>query len=49
MMQADKQNQETLATAQSFLEAAGSGNMETLTNLMADDFVWHNEGDTSIP
>lgn len=39
----------TLETAQSFLWAAGSGDMEKLQILMADDFVWHNEGDTSIP
>ncbi|MEM7327470.1 MAG: nuclear transport factor 2 family protein [Pseudomonadota bacterium] len=39
----------TLETAQAFLWAAGSGDMETLQNLMVDDFVWHNEGDASIP
>ncbi|MEO0868415.1 MAG: nuclear transport factor 2 family protein, partial [Cyanobacteria bacterium J06642_11] len=27
----------------------GSGDMDTLSALMADDFVWHNEGDTSVP
>lgn len=43
------QGQETLKVAQSFLEAAGSGDMDTLSALMADDFVWHNEGDSSIP
>lgn len=44
-----EQTNETLATAQSFLAAAGSGDMETLTKLMADDFIWHNEGDANIP
>ncbi|MBD5772447.1 nuclear transport factor 2 family protein [Marinomonas colpomeniae] len=39
----------TLETAQAFLWAAGSGDMNKLQTLMADDFVWHNEGDTSIP
>lgn len=39
----------TLETAQAFLWAAGSGDMEKLQALMADDFVWHNEGDASIP
>ncbi|MEZ9862954.1 nuclear transport factor 2 family protein [Vibrio breoganii] len=39
----------TLETAQAFLWAAGSGDMEKLKTLMADDFVWHNEGDDSIP
>ena len=38
----------TLETAQSFLEAAGSGDGDTLNKLMADDFVWHNEGDATI-
>lgn len=40
---------ETLKIAQSFLQAAGSGDGETLRKLMAEDFVWHNEGDKSIP
>ncbi|GAA0834076.1 hypothetical protein GCM10009112_23610 [Marinomonas arenicola] len=39
----------TLETAQAFLWAAGSGDMKKLQSLMADDFVWHNEGDSSIP
>ena len=43
------QGQETLNVAQSFLQAAGSGDGETLNALMADDFVWHNEGDPSVP
>ena len=49
MVQSQKQDQQTLKVAQAFLEATGSGNMEVLTGLMADDFVWHNEGDTSVP
>lgn len=44
-----EQKQETLQVAQSFLEAAGSGDMDTLNKLMADDFVWHNEGDKRVP
>ncbi|WP_220720745.1 nuclear transport factor 2 family protein [Agarivorans litoreus] len=39
----------TLETAQAFLWAAGSGDMEKLDLLMSDDFVWHNEGDSNIP
>ena len=39
----------TLETAQAFLWAAGSGDMEKLKSLMSDDFVWHNEGDKSLP
>lgn len=43
------EGQETLKIAESFLTAAGSGDGETLNSLMADDFVWHNEGDDTIP
>lgn len=43
------QGQDTLKVAQSFLEAAGSGDMETLSELMTDDFTWHNEGDANVP
>ncbi|MEL6728137.1 MAG: nuclear transport factor 2 family protein [Pseudomonadota bacterium] len=43
------QGQETLKTAEAFLTAAGSGDMSTLEGLMADDFVWHNEGDAALP
>lgn len=39
----------TLEVAQAFLWAAGSGDMEKLKSLMADDFVWHNEGDSKLP
>ncbi|MEZ8884770.1 MULTISPECIES: nuclear transport factor 2 family protein [Vibrio] len=44
-----EQSAKTLEVAQAFLWAAGSGDMEKLSTLMADDFVWHNEGDDSIP
>ena len=43
------QGRQTLAGAEAFLGAAGSGDMDTLQRLMTDDFVWHNEGDTSLP
>ncbi|MFA0442853.1 nuclear transport factor 2 family protein [Vibrio sp. 10N.286.49.B1] len=48
---ADGQDQttQTLEVAQAFLMAAGSGDMNKLNELMADDFVWHNEGDSQIP
>ncbi|MGH1428645.1 MAG: nuclear transport factor 2 family protein [Arenicella sp.] len=45
----DPQSAKTLEVAKSFLSAAGSGDMDTLKKLMANDFVWHNEGDKSIP
>ena len=44
-----KQGQRTLKVAEAFLTAAGSGDGETLNTLMANDFVWHNEGDPTIP
>ncbi len=47
--EADEQSQATLKTAEAFLMAAGSGDMETLSQLMTDDFVWHNEGDATVP
>lgn len=43
------QSAKTLEIAQSFLAAAGSGDMDVLKALMTDDFVWHNEGDSRIP
>ena len=43
------EGQETLKVAETFLTAAGGGDGETLNSLMADDFVWHNEGDETIP
>lgn len=43
------QGQETLKVAKAFLAAAGSGDGQTLNTLMSDDFVWHNEGDKTIP
>ena len=32
-----------------FMGAMGSGDMETVGALMADDMIWHNEGDTTLP
>lgn len=46
---ADAQSDKTLKVAESFLKAAGSGDGKTLNELMSDDFVWHNEGDSRIP
>ena len=36
-------------TVMAFMGAMGSGDMETMGKLMADDMVWHNEGDASLP
>lgn len=49
MAEVSSRDTQTLETAQAFLYAAGNGDMDTLSSLMADDFVWHNEGDTSLP
>ncbi|MEM8997665.1 MAG: nuclear transport factor 2 family protein, partial [Acidobacteriota bacterium] len=38
-----------LEVAQAFMGALGGGDIETLERLMADDMVWHNEGDAEIP
>lgn len=32
-----------------YMDAMGKGDMETMKSLMADDMVWHNEGDSSMP
>jgi ketosteroid isomerase-like protein len=45
----DEQAKATLDTAFAFMDAMGKGDMDGLTALMADDMVWHNEGDKSLP
>ncbi len=47
--QTDEASQATLDTAMAFMEAMGKGDMEAMSALMADDMVWHNEGDKSMP
>jgi ketosteroid isomerase-like protein len=44
-----QQSQATLDTVMGFMGAMGSGDMETMLSLMADDMVWHNEGDAAVP
>ncbi|GAA6207108.1 hypothetical protein NBRC116601_04010 [Cognatishimia sp. WU-CL00825] len=46
---ADDNSAASLGTVMSFMGAMGSGDMETVGALMADDMVWHNEGDTTLP
>ena len=43
------QGQESLSIVMAFMGAMGKGDMETMGSLMADDMVWQNEGDKSIP
>lgn len=45
----DDQSQQTFDTVMAFMGAMGSGDMDTMGKLMADNMVWHNEGDTSLP
>ena len=39
----------TMEVALAFMDAMGKGDMETMTGLMHDDMVWHNEGDSALP
>ena len=43
------QTQSSFDTIMAFMGAMGSGDMEKMSALMADDMVWHNEGDASLP
>lgn len=45
----DETTQATFDTVMAFMGAMGSGDMEKMGALMADDMVWHNEGDSSLP
>ncbi len=45
----DAESQKTFDTVMTFMGAVGSGDMQTAVALMADDMVWHNEGDSAMP
>ncbi len=45
----DAESQATHDTVMAFMGAVGAGDMETVLELMADDMVWHNEGDSAMP
>ncbi|MEM8970748.1 MAG: nuclear transport factor 2 family protein [Pseudomonadota bacterium] len=45
----DATSQASFDTVMAFMSAMGSGDMEAMDALMADDMVWHNEGDPSLP
>ena len=45
----DTTSQTSFDTVMAFMTAMGSGDMETMSSLMADDMVWHNEGDKTLP
>lgn len=45
----DETSQATFDTVMGFMGAMGSGDMEKTSSLMANDMVWHNEGDKTVP
>jgi len=45
----DAQSQASFDIVMAFMGAMGSGDMDRMAALMADDMVWHNEGDPSLP
>lgn len=45
----DQESQATFDTVMAFMGAMGKGDMDTVKALMADDMVWQNEGDKSLP
>lgn len=45
----DETSQASFDTVMAFMTAMGSGDMDTMGSLMADDMVWHNEGDKTLP
>ena len=45
----DPSSQASLDTVMAFMKAMGSGDMNAMSALMADDMVWLNEGDTRLP
>ena len=47
--QMDESSQASLDTVMAFIGAMGSGDTEKMSQFMADDMVWHNEGDSSLP
>jgi ketosteroid isomerase-like protein len=45
----DAKSQASFDTVMAFMMAMGTGDMDKMSSLMADDMVWHNEGDKSLP
>ena len=45
----DAASQASFDTVMAFMGAMGGGDMEAMSALMADDMVWVNEGDASLP
>ncbi|MEL6434006.1 MAG: nuclear transport factor 2 family protein [Pseudomonadota bacterium] len=45
----DANSQASFDTVMAFMDAMGKGEREQMSSLMADDMVWHNEGDQTLP
>lgn len=45
----DATSQASFDTVMAFMGAMGGGDMAKMDELMADDMVWHNEGDATLP
>lgn len=45
----DTTSQASLDTVMAFISAMGNGDTGQMSALMADDMVWHNEGDPKLP
>lgn len=45
----DDQSQASLDTVMALMGAMGKGDMNAMSDLMADDMVWMNEGDATVP
>ena len=45
----DPKSQASYDVVMNFIGAMGAGDTEAMSALMADDMVWHNEGDSSLP
>ena len=45
----DDTSQASFDTVMAFMGAMGKGDMAAMGDLIADDMVWHNEGDTTLP
>ena len=45
----DAASQATFDTVMAFMGAMGGSDMDKMADLMADDMIWHNEGDKTLP
>ena len=45
----DDKSKASFDTVMAFMDAMGKGEMDNMSKLMADDMVWHNEGDKTLP